>query len=158
MPYDSPIPNTGQYAQALAMYCSDGRFARHVEDFLEHRFGLERVDRVAVPGGPARLVPSEDAPSPANLLSDMVDDVCFLIQAHELDHVVLIQHVDCGYYERRLGLVGEEAHERQIQDLHHAAKAIRDRVSVAEIDMYFLTMPSDDESVHFEPINLVVID
>ena len=37
---------------AAAVYCSDGRFGEHVDDFLHNALKLPRYDRLAVPGVP----------------------------------------------------------------------------------------------------------
>lgn len=143
MPYDSPIALPTEPTQAVAVYCSDGRFAEHVRDFLDHRFGLTRVDAVAAAGGPARLLEPD---AEANLF----EDVKFLIHAHGLRRVVLIQHEDCGHYAHRIGLEGDAAHGRQTDDLHAAARRLREGTSVEQIDLYFLRL--SEAGVRFEPI------
>ena len=143
MPYDSPIAAPTEPTQAVAVYCSDGRFADHVRDFLDHRLGLTRVDAVTAAGGPVRLLEPD---AEANLF----EDVKFLTDAHGLRRVVLIQHEDCGHYTRRLGLEGEAAHARQAEHLHAAARRLRESTSVERIDLYFLRLT--DTGVRFEPV------
>ena len=49
--YESPAPYEPELIQAAAVYCSDGRFGKQVDDLLHHELGLPRYDRLAVPGG-----------------------------------------------------------------------------------------------------------
>lgn len=144
MPYDSPIARPREPTQAVAVYCSDGRFAEHVRDFLDHRLGLARVDAVAAAGGPVRLLESDHE-------ANVFEDVKFLIDAHGLRRVVLIQHEDCGYYAHRLGLEGDAAHARQMEDLHAAARRLRETTRVERMDLYFLRLT--DAGVRFEPVH-----
>jgi carbonic anhydrase len=143
MPYDSPIAAPTEPTQAVAVYCSDGRFADHVRDFLDHRLGLTRVDAVTAAGGPVRLLEPD---AEANLF----EDVKFLLKAHDLRRIVLVQHDDCGHYTHRLGLEGAAAHARQIEHLHAAARRLRESTSVERIDLYFLHLT--DTGVRFEPV------
>ena len=41
--------------RAAAVYCSDGRFGEHFDDFLHNALELPRYDRLALPGGAACL-------------------------------------------------------------------------------------------------------
>ena len=142
MPYDSPIAVPGEPTQAVAVYCSDGRFVRHTLDFLEHRHGLDLVDALAVPGGPVRLI------DPAG--STLLEDVVFLLEAHGLRRAVLIQHDDCGHYAHRLGLFDSAARRRQDADLAAAGRLLRERSGVERIDLYTLRLHG--EEVRFEPL------
>lgn len=144
MPYDSPIAVSAQPTQAVAVYCSDGRFVRHTLDFLQHRHGLDLVDALAVPGGPARLLAATD--------TAVLDDVAFLIEAHGLRRAVLIQHEDCGHYGRRLGLRDADATRRQDEDLAAAGRVLRRRTGIERIDLYTLRLHGDE--VRFEPLAL----
>ena len=140
--YSTPIAAPTEPTRALAAYCSDGRFADYVREFL-HRLGLTRVDAVAAAGGPVRLlVPDTEA--------NLFEDVKFLIEAHGLQRVVLIPHEDCGHYTHRLGLEGVTADARQIEHLHAAARRLRESTSVERIDLYFLRLT--DTGVRFEPV------
>ena len=40
---------------AAAVYCSDGRYGEHMDDFLHNCLGLPRYDRVAIPGGAGKV-------------------------------------------------------------------------------------------------------
>ncbi|MDB5354699.1 MAG: hypothetical protein JWN24_1152 [Phycisphaerales bacterium] len=51
--FTSSIPLNAQGFTTGAVFCSDGRFADQVDDFLHHGLALPGYDRLAVAGGPA---------------------------------------------------------------------------------------------------------
>jgi hypothetical protein len=144
--YQCPVPYVGDRIHAAAIYCSDGRVGDHFDDFLHHGLGLPRYDRVAFPGGPARLASQEEA--------DLVlEELAFLVEAHELDRVVLIQHEGCAHYAQRLGVEGAAMEARQIADVEHATALIRKRLPIARVEAYFARR--EGSVVRFEAIAAV---
>ena len=103
MCYTCPIPYVSERIHAAALYCSDGRVGEHFDDFLTKGLGMPRVDRLCLPGGPASLAGHAEAHVEQQ---GAVDALGFLIEAHGLDRVVLIQHEGCAFYTARLGLDG----------------------------------------------------
>lgn len=90
MRFDESHPN------ALAVYCSDGRFTLAVDEHMQS-LGHDRFDTVTIPGGPALL-------HLGGMTSVMhVDHVrsgtSFLIKGHGIEHVVLFAHEGCGWYK-----------------------------------------------------------
>src|SRR3712207_4986190 len=84
---------------AVAMYCSDGRYGGHVDEFLHQHLRLPNYDRLVVPGGPAWITYRG---SSSLLQQGLVrDQLNFLVEAHELQRAVLIAHYGCAYYLRR---------------------------------------------------------
>ena len=51
--FASQSPFDAKGFKAAAIYCSDGRFADQVNDFLHQGLGLAGYDRLAIAGGPA---------------------------------------------------------------------------------------------------------
>ena len=85
--------------RAAAVYCSDGRFGEHFDDFLHNALELPRYDRLAAPGGAACLaghfiVHREE--------EGMIEQLRFLIKVHGIERVVMIAHQDCAFYTERL--------------------------------------------------------
>ncbi|MEM7625249.1 MAG: carbonic anhydrase [Planctomycetota bacterium] len=93
--FNSDEPFDAHRIHALAVYCSDGRYGEQFDDFLHNHLKLPRYDRLAVPGGPACLTGHY---STANELAGIRSQIQFLIEAHGLEHVVLIQHHGCAFY------------------------------------------------------------
>ncbi len=107
---------------ALAVYCSDGRFANPVEDLLRH-LGHPRLDTMTLAGGPALFNPWL-----AGLSDSMAVAGCarFLIESHSTKRVILVAHEACGYYRRHYeGVSAEQILAHQVDDLRHAARTLR---------------------------------
>jgi hypothetical protein len=137
--FRSEIPFRDAAIPAAAVYCSDGRFGDHFEDFLRRGLELPRYDRIAVPGGPACLA----EPSPLRPEAEVVvEQLRFLIEAHQLEKVVLIAHVPCAFYEQRLGVPFASMVERQLEDLWEADRLIRGFASV-QIEAYIAEASGD---------------
>lgn len=105
---------------ALAVSCSDGRLAGPVDDFIRGDLGIERCDRIALPGGPGSLIERDGIDGPRGVLGELA----FLVEAHELDRVILIAHAGCAAYEVRLGAAGERGVEIQLDEMQDVAGAI----------------------------------
>ena len=134
---------------AAAIYCSDGRFGEAFDEFLMKGLGLPKVDRVALPGGPAALA----GYSQARLAeSGVVDEVKFLVEAHELDRVILIQHGGCAFYKARLEVRDESLEQLQKADLARAAYTVRHAINVTNIEGYFAR--PDPDGIMFEKVEL----
>jgi hypothetical protein len=117
-------PFDPSHPAALAVYCSDGRFTRAVEALLLE-LGHQRLDTMTLPGGPALLCSSG-----ANLseVDTFTRAAHFLIEAHQIGHVVLVAHEGCGYYRNRYNRMSAPQVERlQLEHLGLAAKALSRR-------------------------------
>lgn len=133
-PFRSAIPYEAARIHAGAIYCSDGRVGEHFDDFLQNGLNLPRYDRIALPGGPACLAGHPEAHLEEQ---GVVDELKFLVEAHQLRHIVLIAHERCAFYTTRLGLKENRLELMQRADLIRAA-AFVDRVTgIEKIDAYF---------------------
>jgi len=132
---------------AAAVYCSDGRIGEHFDDFLQNGLGLPRYDRVALPGGPACLAGYDEAKVEQ---VGIVDELRFLIDAHKLSRIVLIQHEACAFYTARLKVSEKQLELLQRADLVRATYFLRHVTSLDRIDAYFARRTS--EAIEFEPV------
>jgi hypothetical protein len=107
---------------ALALYCSDGRWGEAFDEFCHKHLQIPRYDRLAVPGGPAKLVPQDDGTDEDRGVRAQID---FLVQAHELERLVLITHYGCAYYGHRLQRTPTECLPAQTDDVRTAAALLR---------------------------------
>ncbi|MEM6316009.1 MAG: carbonic anhydrase [Planctomycetota bacterium] len=123
---------------AAAIYCSDGRIGEHVDDFMTNALDLPHYDRIAVPGGPAALVARPDAALPPER---MLGELRFLIEAHNLQRIVLIQHDDCGFYHARVKETDIEAVQRR--DVDELAALLRKSTGIENIRGYFARFTDD---------------
>src|SRR5688572_900772 len=108
--FESLEPYDSARIRAAAIYCSDGRFGIHCDDFLINSLQLPRYDRLVVPGGPANLAGHLIAYREADALAQQLT---FLIEAHGLKRVVLIGHEGCAFYTQRLCVSPRDLLEKQ---------------------------------------------
>ncbi len=150
MTYTSSITYEPKRIHAAAIYCSDGRVGAHFDDFLHNGLKLPRYDRVALPGGPACLAGHTEAHVAEQ---GVVDELKFLVDAHELERVVLIAHQNCAFYESRLGLPEPFLEHQQRIDLLKAANFVRRITGIGHVDAYFARLGEPDV-VAFESVNM----
>jgi hypothetical protein len=150
LPFTSPIPFEHERVGAAAVYCSDGRYGEHMDDFLHNCLGLPRYDRVAIPGGAACLAGHIKAMRERGALDRQLK---FLIEGHGLDRIVLIAHQDCVFYHHNVHpseLKRYPLEKIQAADLATVAALLRDYNRHLEIDAYFARKV--EGVVRFEPI------
>jgi len=146
-PFRSQHPYNPERMHVAAVYCSDGRVGGHFDDFLQNGLALPRYDRVALPGGPAGLAGYAEA---RVAQEGAIDEIKFLIEAHELTRVVLIQHEGCAFYTSRLRVGKGQMAALQRADLVRASYFLRHVTGLKEIDAYFCR--KDGEGFVFEPV------
>jgi hypothetical protein len=147
--FDSKTPYEPERIRAAAIYCSDGRLGAHFDDFITNGLLLPRYDRLALPGGPAAL--AEHAETRLEHAA-VADELKFLVEVHGLSRVVLIQHQNCAFYTRRLGLSGFDVEKQQRDDLKRATAFVREVTGVESINTYFARRM--DGAIRFEEITL----
>jgi hypothetical protein len=110
------------HPDAMAIYCSDGRFTDAVEELL-HGLGHPRLDTMTLPGGPALFNAWLAGMSESMTVSASAR---FLIEAHSIRRVILIAHEGCGFYKKHYP-TGKPAEVRKHQedDLGRAAQALK---------------------------------
>jgi len=147
--FASSIPFVAEGFHAAAVYCSDGRFSNHFNDFLVNGLGLTNCDRVILPGGPACTAEYPSATVDSN---KVLGELHFLIEAHGLDLVVLIQHAGCAHYSVRIGVDGDEMVAQQTIDLKRVAQSIKTASPTTRVEGYF-AIPANG-SIKFDPANI----
>jgi hypothetical protein len=146
--YTSSLPFESERIMAVAVYCSDGRYGDHLDEFLHDHLGLPRYDRLAVPGGAAGMSwRSSTSISHHGLLSDQFE---FLVKAHGLRRAVLIAHYGCAYYTLRQAADAESVLSTQLQDLRDAARLLRLRYPDLQVECYLAR--AEGNSVAFLPV------
>ena len=149
MCYTSQLPYNKDRVHAGAIYCADGRVGEHFDDFMQTGLKLPRYDRIALPGGPACLAGHAQARLEEQ---GVVDELKFLIEAHKLSRIVLIQHEGCAFYASRLNVRNQSMEQLQIADLARAAFSIRHWTNLENIEGYFCRIKP--EGVVFERVDL----
>jgi hypothetical protein len=140
-------PFVAEHPDALAVYCSDGRFTRAVEELLDG-LGHTRIDTLTMPGGPALLDLSSAMPSDRDAVGRAVR---FLIRGHALRQVVLVAHDGCGYYRSRHPTrPAEEIRALQLADLKAAATILRLEHPALVVSAYLAQVV--EAQVRFAPV------
>ncbi len=147
--FAAPTPFHADHPSALAIYCSDGRFTRAVEELLR-QLGHERLDTLTMPGGPGLLNHLTASYADADAVSRAA---AFLIRGHHIADVVLLAHAGCGYYRnRRPGDSPEQIHARQLDDLRAGARTLRKVEPALGVRLYYAH--AEGARVRFEPVPL----
>jgi len=131
--YTSKEKFEASHPDALAVYCSDGRFTDAVEELL-HSIGHPRLDTMTLPGGPAlfELTTADFAGLEATRTA-----ASFLVKGHGIEHVVLLAHEGCGYYRsRNPGLEAEDIIQKQLADLRSAGRWFHGAMPQVDVRLY----------------------
>ena len=139
----------GTHPDVLAIYCSDGRFTRAVED-LAAQLGDPRVDVMSLPGGPGLF----DIWSASALDARMMEEAAgFLVTGHHTKKVLLVAHEGCGFYARRYANLSPEARrERQEADVLRAAEKLLERHPHLDVRTYFAEPTGTPPRIRFDVI------
>lgn len=143
--FESGVEFGAERIAAIAVYCSDGRWNQHFDDFLTNGTNLSHYDRLTIPGGPGALA---DQPGVKATDRGALKELEFLVRAHELDRVILMQHVECAYYISILGIDPDAMEAKQSADLIAAAQNIREVTGVPRIDAYITKVAGGSVSFH----------
>ncbi len=140
--HTAPTPFGDGPIERLAIYCSDGRFARQCEQFVTDHLQLGRCDRLVVPGGPAALIEPDDAHA-------AIASARLLIALHAVRRVVLIMHEDCGYYAHQRQLTGDAQRTAQRNGLSDIVRRLHDINADLAIDCYEARLDAAGHDVQF---------
>jgi carbonic anhydrase len=136
------------HPDALAFYCSDGRFTRAVEELLLE-LGHDRLDTLTMPGAAGLIDPNGSARLADT--SAVRRALSFLIEGHAIRSVILIAHQGCGYYKHRFPSETPEAiRARQNADLRNAAAWLKETHPGVRTSLHFAQI--EDEHVLFLPV------
>lgn len=157
------VPWNPTRPRILVIACSDGRLQRNLDDFLEHHLGITDYDRIYIAGGPGALSSS----GYDFLRGDQLRrDGAFLIEAHEIEEVVLIFHSAaangdasdgpveclCADYRRKFpDMTPAQVNAQQVEDYHDLKRRLFDlhpRVRVRS----FRSEVMRDTRVRFVPL------
>ena len=121
----------------LAVHCSDYRFQDGYQEFLNDKLQLDgNYDLLAIPGGPQCLTLVEYLPK---FSWSSLKWFRFLVDAHRVKRLILIQHQDCAWY-RTVPLhlhSSPEPRLRQEEDLRRARAALAKERPQLSIELYY---------------------
>ncbi|MGQ0637209.1 MAG: carbonic anhydrase [Planctomycetaceae bacterium] len=146
--FESPLAFDPNRIGAAAVYCSDGRFGEHLDDFLHRELRLPRYDRLAVPGGAACLAGHFNTYREEE---GVVSQLRFLLEVHRIERLVLIAHDDCGYYTEWLKISPLQLETRQREDMLKAIRRVQRFGFPLDVSAYFARLRRN--RVQFEQVS-----
>ncbi len=144
--FESPVPYSSQRPKSAAVYCGDGAFCEHFDALLNGHLNLHRYDRLVLPGGPACFANHFDTYREEEAATASLR---FLIDRHELEHVVLIAHEGCAFYEHRLRIQPQRIEIQQREDIAKAIQHVTGLSHGIRVDAYFARIR--EKGVVFDP-------
>lgn len=125
----------------LVIHCSDFRIRREQDLAIERVYGSgAQYDRYTIPGSCRRLVRESD-----DTRDQMISDISLLIDKHQPETIVLIQHEDCGAYGGREAFQSPEAENEMLaSDLHASASLLRQKFPRVTVHGYIIRMNGDE--------------
>jgi len=121
----------------LVIHCSDHRFQAAFYEFLNLKLNLdENYDLLVLPGGPQCLTLVEYLPKFSWAGWKWFR---FLVEAHDLKRLILIQHQDCGWYKELPFHLhsSTEPRLRQEEDLRRARLILAREHPHLSVELYY---------------------
>lgn len=149
----------GPRPEAIVVHCSDPRFQRAFDGFIEKELGLAQGQFVpiVVGGGAGVIARPERLPKEFKFMKDRFE--LMLKQFSSIRRIVLINHEDCKYYgtlkDRVLGLLGERQPPRN--DLTAVARVFETLLSAmrVSVELYYARFADPEHSkITFERVKV----
>ncbi|MGH9866646.1 MAG: carbonic anhydrase [Candidatus Polarisedimenticolia bacterium] len=137
---------------ALVICCVDGRWFRHIEEFVRESLQAgHRTDWLCVPGGVEPLTLLDFVPKDFNFMRRRLEG---LVQAHGTARAILIGHQDCAWYKQlKLGPLRLDLRARQLKDLQRASRTLREMFPSIAVETYFARLSEEaPQRVQFEAV------
>jgi hypothetical protein len=130
----------------IALYCSDGRWGEGFDEFCHKHLQLPRYDRLALAGGPACFAPKDEK---GKALSEAVlEQLAFLVTAHELKRIILIAHYGCALYAAQLQRKPDDCLPIQMEDLRTVSEKLRRRFEGVKVEAFLAMRKGTALSFH----------
>jgi hypothetical protein len=129
--------------EVLAVHCSDYRFQAGYQEFLNLKLNLDgNYDLMALPGGPQALTLVEYLPKFSWAGWKWFR---FLMEAHKLKRLILIQHQDCRWYTTLPFHLhaSTDPRRRQEEDLYRARALFAKEIPELAVELYYACWDSN---------------
>lgn len=117
----------GKVAPYLVVACSDFRLGDEVTQFLEKRGLKDKYDKIVLPGASLGI---ENDKFP-NWTQAFFEQFKILHSIHQIKHVIVIDHMDCGMFKSVIGESHTKTLEKEKKDhedqLQKVAKLIHEK-------------------------------
>lgn len=131
--------------EVLVVHCSDHRLQAGFYEFLNLKLNLdENYDLLVLPGGPQCLTLVEYLPKFSWAGWKWFR---FLVEAHNLQRLIMIQHQDCGWYKELPFHLhsSTDPRLRQEEDLRRARQALAKENPHLAVEMYYAGWNAQDQ-------------
>lgn len=117
-----------QTCASIIVTCIDFRFQDYIQKWIADNLPAKSFDRVAFAGG-------------VYSLPIVLDEIKISKRLHDIHHVYLMNHEDCGAY-------GEEGtYTRHVQDLKTAADRVKQLFSDVEVKSFLIHLDGQFEEI-----------
>ncbi len=158
-PFESSVPYTGEWGDALVIYCTDPRYRRQTHELLHDQLGLQHPAVITVPGGVAVLLPLVGIAH--KLVKGWLD---LLFAKHRPRRIVCVAHQDCAAYGAAKHPVlnflvkaatGHAMADLQQQHLRQAQTTLATWFPGIPVETYFAEVKAEPDGSHrvaFTPV------
>lgn len=141
---------------AIVIYCSDPRFQKAFDEFIEQELGLKKGEFIplVIAGGAGVLARPEQLPKEFKFIKERIE--LFISHFSSISRIVLINHEDCAYYktlkDRVLGFIASHlTHSKD--DLSIVEKILRRLLQKTNIELYYARFQNPERiKIVFEKI------
>lgn len=116
-----PFQHMAHSCDALVVSCIDFRFQKYIRHWLDENFGEKTFDYVGYAGA------TKD-------LETVMKQLDISVRLHDIKHVVLMHHEECGAYG------AESTPEKHSADLLKAKEEILKKYPYLQVDLYYLLL------------------
>lgn len=133
--------------EALVIHCSDYRFQAAIRTFVQS-ITTQPFDLLAIPGGPHLAAAGTLLPEYHMIVKQ---NVALLVELHQLTRLILIDHTDCAFFQRRLSLfyAGDSPDQQQMVSLKQSRAVVEQWFPALGVDAYFAERVSE-QGVRFQ--------
>jgi len=112
----------------IVVACIDFRFQKYIRTFTDNNLAGKKFDLVGFAGASKEL-------------DTIMNQIGISVRLHHINQVILIHHEECGAYG------AESTHDRHVQDLNKAKKAIMALHPNLQVDLYYLHLNGEFEKI-----------
>lgn len=136
----------------LVIHCSDPKWRKTFEKFLEEELGLKHYALIAIPGSVSSVSVEMALPKRLKVLKDYME---FMVEHGKPPRLVIINHDGCRMYKKLERFFRHPAEQQQMEDLAKAAGLFK-RLFPALIDIQIYMARVDrtrtTDPVYFEKV------
>lgn len=139
--------------EAIVIHCSDPRWRKVFEEFLEQELNLKHYGLLAIPGSVSAISVEMAMPKRFKALRDYVE---FMVQHGKKPRLIVINHQGCRMYGSLARFFRQAVEHQQRLDLDRAAKLFKKLFpALVGVEVYIAKIEASDQNqkqAYFEKI------